>query len=227
MAVAACGSGNPGPSRVATTLEVVAGGNQTASVGTALPIKVVVKTSDAQGVLGGVVVSATVESQGGGSTSPTSVTTAANGQAEFTWTLGSKQGSQTLTLRSGTLTPVSVSATGADRRRVDAGPGLGHLQFTVVTRAVTAIPSVRVTDAFGNPIQGTPITFETTVAGSVLTGTQATTNAAGVATVGSWTIGPDAISYQIRAVVTSGPAQGQAVAFEARGAPATAGGGGG
>ncbi len=218
----ACGKGTPTQPRLATKLEVVAGDGQTGGVGNTLPTKIVVRTSDAQGTLGGVVVSATTESVGGGSAAPTSVTTAANGQAEILWTLGTKVGTQTLTLTATSLPAVTISATGQIGAAATIFPVTDAFQFTVVTRAVTIPPSVRVTDAFGNPIQGQAVTFDAPVAGSVLTGSQATTNATGIATLGSWTIGPDALAYTVRALIATGPATGQSTTFSAQGVPATA-----
>ncbi|HEV8198370.1 MAG TPA: leishmanolysin-related zinc metalloendopeptidase [Gemmatimonadales bacterium] len=218
----ACGKGGPTQPRVATRLEVIAGSGQSASAGTTLPVKIVVLTSDADGPVGNVTVVATTEAQGGGTASPTTAATGANGQLEITWTLGSKQGAQTLTLTSGTLTPASATATAGTGAASLLVPVSDQVQFTVVTQAVTSVPSVRVTDQFGNPVQGTSVTFETLVAGSVLTGAQAVTAATGLATLGSWTIGPDAVSYQVRARIVDGPAAGQATVFEAHGVPATA-----
>lgn len=59
---------------------------------------------------------------------------------------------------------------------------------TVVGSAVSPAPSVRVTDAAGNPVSGVTVTF-TLVGGGSVTGATQTTNAQGIATVGSWTIG--------------------------------------
>lgn len=217
----ACGKSTPTQPRVATRLEVIAGAGQTAGVGSTLPARIVVRTSDAQGVLGGVVVSATTESQGGGSVAPGSVTTAANGEAEILWTLGPKVGSQTLTLSATSVPPVTISATGEIGAAATIFPVSDVFQFTVVSRAVSIRPAVRVTDALGNPIPGQAVTFDAPLAGSVLTGTAAVTDALGVARLGSWTIGPDAISYSARALIATGPAAGQATTFEARGVPAT------
>lgn len=219
----ACGGkDSTGQSRVPTKLEVIGGDGQTAGVGSTLPAKVVVRTSDAQGPLGGVVVTATTESVGGGSAAPTSVTTGTNGQGEILWTLGSKVGTQTLTLTVTSLPAVSISATGQIGAAATIFPVTDAFQFAVVTRPVGIPPSVRVTDGFGNPIPGQAVTFDAPVAGSVLTGAQTTTNASGVATLGSWTIGPDALAYTVRALIASGPASGQSTTFSAQGVPATA-----
>jgi hypothetical protein len=70
---------------------------------------------------------------------------------------------------------------------------------TPVGGTVSPAPSVRVTDAGGNPVTGVTVTFTPVGGGSVTDGTQLT-NAEGIATVGSWTIGttPGA-QYSLRA----------------------------
>jgi hypothetical protein len=59
----------------------------------------------------------------------------------------------------------------------------------VAATAVTEVPSVRVTDQSGQPMAGVAVTFQVLSGGGSVTGGSATTNASGVATVGSWTLG--------------------------------------
>jgi hypothetical protein len=56
--------------------------------------------------------------------------------------------------------------------------------------SVTELPSVLIRDQNGTPEAGVPVTFSVTAGGGTLTGGTATTNASGIATVGSWTLGP-------------------------------------
>lgn len=218
--ITACGGGGPAAPTEPTTLEITAGQGQQGQVGNPLAAKIVVKASNNKGPVTGVTVSVTTESQGGGSVSPHSTATGQDGTAQFTWTLGPKLGTQTLTATftgTGTSTlTTSVTAIAA------AGPASSVLavsdafQAVIVGRAVTSLPSVQVTDAFGNPIAGIPVTFEPIAIGSILTGTSQTTNAQGTATLGGWTIGAAAQSYTIRAVIPGGAA----AQFEVRGIPA-------
>ena len=70
---------------------------------------------------------------------------------------------------------------------------------TVAGSTVAPAPAVRATDASGNPVAGVSVTFTAVNGGSVAGETQ-TTNASGIATVGSWTIGPVAgTEYQLQA----------------------------
>ena len=59
-----------------------------------------------------------------------------------------------------------------------------------IESAVTTRPSVIVKDAAGNRIQGATVTFEVKQGGGTITGANVSTDANGVATVGSWTLGP-------------------------------------
>lgn len=55
--------------------------------------------------------------------------------------------------------------------------------------AVIEPPSVLVSDASGAPLVGAHVTFVVTGGGGTISGGSATTNASGIATVGSWTLG--------------------------------------
>jgi hypothetical protein len=57
---------------------------------------------------------------------------------------------------------------------------------------VAVAPAVIVKDANGNPKSGVVVTFAVASGGGSVTGGAATSNDAGVATVGSWTLGPSA-----------------------------------
>ena len=80
-----------------------------------------------------------------------------------------------------------------------SGPGnsaasLSAISSTTLTAApgtaVAELPSVIVRDASGNPISGIAITFVVASGGGSVTGGHATSNSSGIATVGSWTLGP-------------------------------------
>ena len=152
-AVMTCGGDSTGPSLPAA-LSRVGGDGQSAAVGQALSSPLVVKVVDASGsAVQGVAVTWAVAS-GGGSLSPSSSTTDAQGLASTTWTLGLIAGSNSATARvagAAAITPVSFTAT------AQAGPA-GKLSFTVQPSAVGAgaaiSPAVQVTvqDALGNTV---------------------------------------------------------------------------
>src|SRR5258706_8908663 len=68
----------------------------------------------------------------------------------------------------------------------------GNNQSAVVNTTVATAPSALVTDQFGNPVSGTSVTFAIGSGGGSLTGGSQTTNASGIATVGSWKLGTSA-----------------------------------
>ena len=216
LAVSACGGeGTTGP-RVPTKLEIISGANQSGPVGAILTGTIVVRASDQDGPIAGVVITVAAGAPGGGSASPSTVTTGATGEAQVIWTLGSTIGTQSLTFSTTGVAPVSVSATGTAGTPSLIFPVSDGFQFAVVNRAVTIVPRVKVTDLFGNPSPGVAVTFEAEGGGSV-TGAGPTTGADGTATIGSWTIGPDAINYTLRARIVGGTV----ATFQAQGIPAT------
>ena len=91
---------------------IVSGNNQSGPAGSTLPNPLVVRVADGGGdPIAGVTVGFAV-SAGGGSVSPASATTAANGQAAAGWTLGSVVGPQTVTATVTGLPSVTFTANG-------------------------------------------------------------------------------------------------------------------
>ena len=56
---------------------------------------------------------------------------------------------------------------------------------------VAELPSVILRDQSGSPVSGVAVTFAVTSGGGTVTGDHTTTNPSGIATVGSWTLGPN------------------------------------
>jgi Clostripain family len=66
----------------------------------------------------------------------------------------------------------------------------GNRQTQRVNTALAVAPSVVVKNAAGQPLSGVTVSFTATQGGGSVTGGTATTNAQGIATVGSWVVGP-------------------------------------
>ena len=91
----------------------------------------------------------------------------------------------------------------------------GIRQSATTGAAVPIAPSVRVHDYAGNPVSGASVTFSVTAGGGSITGNVATTDASGIATVGSWTLGTlganeltatsGEVSIALRAAATPAP----------------------
>ena len=79
---------------------------------------------------------------------------------------------------------------------------------------VSELPSVLVSDQDGAPMAGARVTFAVTAGGGSVTGANATTNTDGIATVGSWTLGPSSGTNTLTATAGNLPA----VTFTANGA---------
>jgi adhesin/invasin len=78
----------------------------------------------------------------------------------------------------------------------------GDLQRAIVGTAVGTDPAVRAEDRFGNPVSGASISFSVSGGDGSVTGAAPLTNAAGVATVGSWTLGTTAGGNTLRATLS-------------------------
>ena len=117
------------------------------------------------------------------------------------------------TADSGVITVIASTAT---QIAINAGNG----QSAAVGTAVAIAPSVIVKDTYGNPVSGVSVTFAIGTGGGSLTGGSATTNASGIATLGSWTLGTTAGSNTLTS--TSTGLTGSPLTFTATGTAGTA-----
>lgn len=126
--------------------------------------------------------------------SGTLVRQAVNGVATFSDLTIDKAGTgYTLVASSGNLAPVTSSAF-----NIDASFGAvltivaGDNQRAATGSPVPVAPSVRATDVNGNPVAGVAVTFSASDGGTVLPSSAIVTDASGLATLTSWTMGPHA-----------------------------------
>jgi Regulator of Chromosome Condensation (RCC1) repeat protein/regulator of chromosome condensation (RCC1) repeat-containing protein len=91
----------------------------------------------------------------------------------------------------------------------------GATQTGAISTAVAVAPAVKVTDAQGAPVAGVAVLFAVTAGGGSITGANQTTNASGIATVGSWKLGPSAGANVLTA--TAAGLTGSPVTFTATG----------
>jgi adhesin/invasin len=118
---------------------------------------------------------------------------------------GSIGSTRTLTFSAAGITGVtSASLTAVTTAGAPASvvPLQGAGQSATVATAVATPPAVTVTDAAGNPVSGHPVMFAVTAGGGSVTGSSASTDASGVATLGSWTLGATAGSNSISATAS-------------------------
>jgi len=126
-----------------------------------------------------------------------------NGSATSgTWTLGTVAGTQTLNAAASGL-PVATISADAKAGPVSALDLLTPAATGLVGTDVATPPSVRAVDQHGNPVEGASVLFAVTSGAGSITGAQQTTNASGVATVGSWKLGTLSGTQALRADVVS------------------------
>lgn len=219
--VSGCGGdGGGGPGPVITVAKANPSGDaQTGTVAEPLaePLRVVVSEDGAP--RSGTTVTWTAA--GGGTVSPTSVATGADGIASTQWTLGQAAGEQTAqaAVAGASGSPVSFTATvlagpaaelegsGGDNQSGDAGSELA-----------TAL-QVRASDAFGNPVAGVAVTWTVTEGDGAINPPANATGAAGTAAA-TLTLGATPGINTVEAA--SAGLSGSPVIFTASGTPAPA-----
>jgi adhesin/invasin len=176
---------------VASAIAGYAGNNQTARPGRAVATPPSVIVTDPAGIpVPGVTVTFQVTAGGGSVTGETAVTNADGIAAAGSWTLGVSLGPNSLNASiPGGIPPVTFNATAAApppaRIAINAGDG----QSGVAGQAVAIPPSVKITDAEGVGVAGVSVAFSIRSGNGSITGANAVTDANGIATVGSWTLG--------------------------------------
>jgi adhesin/invasin len=173
-----------------TSMTLVTGNNQSAQAGRPVAIAPSVVITDANGnPISGVIVAFSVTA-GGGTAVGARQTTDASGTAEVgAWFLGTAPGTNTLTANATGLPAVTFTATGLAGAAVSMVANAPLVQSATAGTAVTSPPSVIVRDLAGNPVPGIQVTFGVTAGGGAVVGSPVTTNASGVATLTSWTLG--------------------------------------
>ncbi len=148
--------------------------------------------------------------------------TDANGQATGTFS-STGIGNHTITATLNGSTTVSdnaiVAVTVPPPASIAAQAGDG--QSATAGTPVSTDPAVLVSDGNGAPVSGVQVTFAVASGGGSVTGATPTTNASGVATVGSWTLGATAGTNTLTATISGSGISGNPVTFTATG---TAGG---
>ncbi|MGH7427129.1 MAG: hypothetical protein ACREJ4_01990 [Candidatus Methylomirabilaceae bacterium] len=97
---------------------------------------------------------------------------------------------------------------------------VGDNQIGLVGFALNVRPGVRLTGTGNTPVPNVSVTFVAATGGGSVTGATVTTNANGVAQVGSWILGASAGTNTLTATVASGGIGGNPVTFTATGAAA-------
>ncbi|HEX6575233.1 MAG TPA: invasin domain 3-containing protein [Gemmatimonadaceae bacterium] len=200
----------------AGALTIVGGNGQTAIAGADVATAPSVRVTDVNGnIVAGASVTFTVTGGGGSVTNATVASNASGIATVGSWKLGTVAGTNTLTASSGSLPPVTFTATGTPGPAASIAINAGNNQNATSGTAVAVAPSVKVTDANGNAVAGATVTFAAATGGGSITGGTATSDANGIATVGSWTLGSAAGPNTLTATLNG--VTGQSVTFNATG----------
>jgi hypothetical protein len=210
--------------RVAAKILAARGDAQNGTVGAPLADSAVVRVTDVgnQPVSGQTVTFSVVS--GGGSVSPATATTDANGLAGTRWTLGSVAGAQQIKAQAtgngapGNLSVVLTATAGASAATAIALVS-GDNQTGTAGSPLTDSLVVKATDVDGNPVAGVAVGWAVTGGGSVSAATTAT-GADGRAGV-TRTLGPSAGAQTT--VATAAGLSGSPVTFHATAAVGAAG----
>jgi hypothetical protein len=184
-----------GAPAAASKMSMNGGNGQTVHVSTPVTQPPSVLVTDAyNNPVSGVSVNFAVTGGGGSVTGSPAITSTSGIAAVGSWTLGPAVGTNTLTATSTGLTgsPMTFNAAGIVGSPTTIALNAGNGQSATAGTAVAVAPSVRVTDALNSPVAGVAVTFAVASGGGSITGASTTTNASGIATLGSWTLGTTA-----------------------------------
>jgi hypothetical protein len=179
-----------------TAITVVSGGKQSGTVGTTLPLQIVVKAKN--GTAGVVGAPITFANGGiGGTFSPNPAITGSNGQASTTFTLPTIAKKMTVTASDSGIS-VNITETSVAGPATSFAIVSGNNQSAHVKTKLTKNLVVSLKDQYGNPISGATVTFTDNGAGGTLSATSLLTTSSGQASV-SYTTGPNTGTVTITA----------------------------
>jgi hypothetical protein len=192
----------------AFTIRKLSADSQNAVVATALVTAPSVRVLDQYGnpVSGATVTFAVLS--GNGTLAGASKITGSNGiAAADSWTLGTVAGPQTVRadvsgLTAATITEITVASTPASIAIVGGNGGNGIVGSSLASFSL--LPSVKITDAFGNPVAGVTVTFTPGPNSGTVRNGVVVTNDAGIATVTDWVLG-SATTQTLLAVASAIP----------------------
>lgn len=186
----------------AAALSVISGSSQSGTVGTTLPLPLVVMAKDSFGnkVSGA---SVTFSDSYGGTFSPNPATTGINGEASATFTLSTSAHSGfTVTASSGTATSATFHESSVAAAPATQAISSGNNQTGTAGTQLPKPLVVVVKDQYGNAVSGVTVTFSDGEAGGSFVNSAPITNSAGQASA-TYTLPPGAGTYSITATVNS------------------------
>ncbi len=200
---ATTGPQDPNNSAFASSITRVSGNAQSGQIGAPLSQLLTVKVVDAGGLpVSGANVAFAARTGGGSITPPTAVSDA-NGIVTATWILGTTLGPQTaVAILSGSFLTdsVSFSATGTPGPGTNFAIVSGNNQTAAVGHTLALPLIVKISDSFGNLISGIHVTWAAGALSGSVTPTQDTTSNDGTANT-VWTLGNTVTTQTVTASV--------------------------
>jgi|HubBroStandDraft_1064217.scaffolds.fasta_scaffold00001_176 hypothetical protein len=187
----------------AAAISVISGSTQSGTVGTTLPLPLVVMAKDSFGnkVSGAPV---TFSDSYGGSFSPNPASTGSNGEASTAFTLPtSTHTGFAVTASSGAATVATLHENSVAGAPATEAISTGNKQTAAPGTQLPKALVVVVKDQYGNKVPGVTVTFSDGGAGGSFLNSTPITNSAGQASA-SYTLPPAAGTYTITATVNSG-----------------------
>jgi hypothetical protein len=198
----------------ASVISAQAGRGRTALVGSPVDTAPAVLVSDQFGnPVSNVTVTFQVTGGGGSVANPSQPTDTKGIATAGRWTLGPQAGPNTLTATSTGLTgsPVTFTATATGPAGLNITNYRGDVQTQVAGTTLLIVPAAQVTDLNGHPVPGVQVVFSVTAGGGSITGAAQVTDASGIATVGSWTLGVAAGVNELQAMFNTGTSRGTTI----------------
>jgi adhesin/invasin len=199
LAFTGCGSDGNGPGQEATQLAfTVQPGTSTAGQPLSPPVQVSVLDASGDLVTGaGEAVTLSLAPHSGEATLGGNVTEdAVGGVATFADLTVSTAGTNLTLIATATgltdVTSASFDVVFAHGVATTLEKVAGAGETATVGTAIDPSPTVKVTDGFGDPVANAAVTFSAGSGGGAVEGAEQTTDAAGLATVGQWTLGTTA-----------------------------------
>jgi hypothetical protein len=188
-ALTSCGKDSTAPGSTAAAIAPAVTPPATAQVATAIQGPAVTVTDASGRPVVGAQVQFDVTAGGGALQYPIATTDDQGVASAGLWQVGPKVGTNTSTATVSGVAPVTFTVATSPGPPTKISAFAGNAQQAAPGTAVANPLSARVVDAGGNPKPGVDVTFAVASGGGSLSSTQGTTDANGVATSGTWTLG--------------------------------------
>lgn len=210
--------------QIPTTAAPVSTEALSARVGMVLQNVPTVRITDQKGkIIKGLLVRWRVTSGGGRVVNDTARTDGSGVATSGGWFLGTSSGTQLLQATADGISPVTFSAQAAPGPLTNLVVQSGNNVTVPVATPLSALPTVRAEDQYGNGIPGLPVTFAVVQGNGSITGASQVTSAEGIARPGSWTIGTIAGAQRLNATAIDagvGSSAGATITVTAQPGPA-------